>query len=87
MVGNAALILPSRSSHGGWRNLWRGMTAVSAWVLGVTGLALLAITSVPLLAKGFGFEPLAPSQWLLALALGGGLLLPFQVNKWLTSRR
>ena len=87
VVGNAALILPSRSSHGGWRNLWRGMTAVSAWVLGVTGLALLAITSVPLLAKGFGFEPLAPSQWLLALALGGGLLLPFQVNKWLTSLR
>ncbi len=87
VVGNAALILPSRSSHADWRNLWRGMTAVSAWVLGVTALALLAITSVPLLAKGFGFEPLAPGQWLLALALGGGLLLPFQVNKWLTSRR
>jgi Ca2+-transporting ATPase len=87
VVGNAALILPSRSSRTGWRNLWSGMTAVSGWVLGGTALALLAITTVPLLAKPFGFEPLGLAHWLLALALGGGLLLPFQANKWLVSRR
>ena len=87
VVGNAALILPSRSGHTGWRSLCSGMTAVSGWVLGVTALALLAITSVPMLAKPFGFEPLSPTHWLLAVALGVGLLLPFQVNKWLLNRR
>ncbi|QCB47823.1 cation-translocating P-type ATPase [Hydrogenophaga sp. PAMC20947] len=87
VVGNAALILPSRSSRTGWGTLWSGMTAVSGWVLGGTALALLAITSVPVLAGPFGFEPLGPAQWLLALALGAGLLLPFQANKWLLRRR
>lgn len=87
VVGNAVLILPSRSGRTGWRSLWSGMTAVSGWVLGATALALLAITSVPMLAQPFGFEPLSPAHWLLALALGGALLLPFQVNKWLVSCR
>ncbi|AOW15112.1 ATPase [Hydrogenophaga crassostreae] len=86
VLGNAVLILPSRSSRQGWRVLWVGLTAVSGWVLGATLLALLAITSLPLLSAPFGFEPLALTQWLLTLAVGGSLLLPFQGSKWLVGR-
>jgi P-type Ca2+ transporter type 2C len=86
VLGNAVLILPSRSSRPGWRALWLGMTAVSGWVLGATLLALLLITSVPMLARPFGFEPLAPLDWALALAIGCGLLLPFQLGKWWMGR-
>lgn len=39
---------------------WLLMAAVSGWVLGTTLLALVLITSVPLLAALFGFEPLDP---------------------------
>ena len=86
VLGNAVLILPTRSSRPRWQALWRGFTAVNGWVLGGTLLALAVITSVPLLATPFGFEPLSPVHWLVALVVGCGLLLPFQANKWLVAR-
>jgi Ca2+-transporting ATPase len=78
---NAALILPSRSASGSWRGLLAGLQPVSRWVLGGTLGALLAITSVPVLARAFGFVPLAPLHWALAFAAGLAMLLPFQLVK------
>jgi P-type Ca2+ transporter type 2C len=86
VIGNAALILPSRSSHTRWRELWAGLTSVSAWVLGGTLLALLTVTSLPMLSPAFGFVPLAPATWLVLLAAGVGLILLFQGNKLLVGR-
>jgi Ca2+-transporting ATPase len=78
---NAALILPSRSGQRRWRSLWAGLTSTSVWVLGGTMLALVVITSVPPVARAFGFAVLAPAHWLAALALGCSLLLLFQASK------
>jgi Ca2+-transporting ATPase len=87
VTANAALILPSRSARAGWRSLGAGLTSISRWVLAGTLLALLAVTVVPVLARAFGFVPLAPLHWLAALATGLALLVPFQWNKRLLHGR
>ncbi len=81
VTANAALILPSRSSQTSWHSLWSGFTPVSLWVLAGTLAALGAITTVPLLARAFGFAPLAAAHWLAAVAIGLSLLLPFHLHK------
>ncbi|MDO9202360.1 MAG: cation-translocating P-type ATPase, partial [Hydrogenophaga sp.] len=81
VAANAALILPSRSRQTSWRSLWAGLTPVSLWVLGGTLLALTAISTVPTLAQGFGFEALTAGQWALAMAAGLGLVMPLQLLK------
>jgi P-type Ca2+ transporter type 2C len=78
VTANAALILPSRSLQGGWRNLWAGLTPVSLWVLCGTLVALASITTMPWLAKAFGFSPLSPWQWILAAVAGAALVLVFE---------
>ena len=85
VAGNAALILPTRSSQTRWRSLWTGFTAVAAWVLAGTLLALTAIITVPVLAKAFGFTPLSALHWLAALSTGLALLVPLQLIKGLTA--
>ncbi|MDD0809323.1 cation-translocating P-type ATPase [Curvibacter sp. RS43] len=84
VAGNAALILPCRSPTGRWRDLFQGLPRLSAGVLLGTLLALGLVTTVPGLARAFGFAPL---PW----ALGAGVmfsalasLVVFQLNKrWL----
>ena len=78
VTANAALILPSRSLQGGWRNLWAGLTPVSLWVLCGTLVALASITTMPWLAKAFRFPPLSPWQWILAAGAGAALVLVFE---------
>ncbi|MCI5069817.1 cation-translocating P-type ATPase [Acidovorax sp.] len=78
VTANAALILPSRSLQGGWRNLWAGFTPVSLWVLCGTLVALASITTMPWLAKAFRFSPLSPWQWILAAGAGAALVLVFE---------
>jgi Ca2+-transporting ATPase len=87
VTANAALILPSRSSRTDWRSLGTGLTPVSRWVLAGTLLALLAVTVVPVLARNFGFMPLAPLQWLAALAAGLAMLPLLHLSKVLLARR
>ncbi len=81
VAANAALILPSRSRQTAWRSLWAGMTPVSLWVLGGTLLALTAISTVPMLAQGFGFVALTVGQWSLAMAAGLCTVVPLQLLK------
>ena len=52
--------------------------AISLWVLGGTLLALTAISTVPMLAKGFGFGALTAGQWALAMATGLCMVVPLQ---------
>ena len=81
VVANASLVLPSRSSQHGWRSMFCGLTAVSAWVLAGTMLGLLLVTCVPALARAFTFEPPALLQWLMAFMAGLSLLLLFEAAK------
>jgi Ca2+-transporting ATPase len=84
---NASLILPSRTARTDWRSLGAGLTPVSRWVLACTMLALLAVTAFPWLARNFGFVPLAPLQWLAALAVGLAMVPLLHLSKVLLMRR
>jgi Ca2+-transporting ATPase len=86
VTANAALILPSRSARTDWRSVGAGLTRVSRWVLAGTLLALLAVSAIPLLARGFGFMPLAPLQWLAALAAGLAMLPLLHLSKVFLAR-
>jgi Ca2+-transporting ATPase len=83
---NAALILPSRTARTDWRSLALGLTPISRWVLACTLLALLAVTAVPMLARPFGFLPLAPLQWVAALAFGLAMVPLLHLSKTLLLR-
>jgi|GEM_PF-2308799 len=65
------------SDDTGWRNMFSGLPAVAAWVLGATLVALLLVTMVPTLAASFRFAPLSFAQWLAAFGLGLAMVLPF----------
>jgi Ca2+-transporting ATPase len=86
VAANAALILPSRSRQTTWRSVWKGLTPVSLWVLGCTLLALSAISTLPMLAVGFGFEALTVGQWALAMIAGLGLTMPLYLLKHTVGR-
>ena len=81
VTGNAVLLFPSRFRHGGWRQLFAGLTATPLWVVTATAAGLLAVTSVPSLAHAFGFTPLPPATWLAAFVVGLALLPVFQLTK------
>lgn len=81
VAANAALLFPSRSPDPGWRQLFSDLSPVTAWVLGGTFLALIVITGVPSIASAFAFQPPPLYPWLIAFALGAGMLLFFEAGK------
>lgn len=81
VTANAALILPSRSSQAQWKRLWQKLTPTSLWVLGLTLLAMAAITSIETLAQPFRFAPLSAEGWLGSFLLGLLMLPAFQMIK------
>ncbi len=81
VTANAALIMPSRSARTEWQRLWYSLTPTSLWVLGITLLALAAITSIPVLAQPFRFASMSVQAWLASFLIGLFLLPCFQVIK------
>ena len=81
VTANAALILPSRSSQTQWKRLWQKLTPTSLWVLGITLLAVAAITRIEVLAQPFRFVPLSADVWLGSCLLGLLMLPAFQMAK------
>ncbi len=81
VTANAALIMPSRSARTEWQRLWYPLTPTSLWVLGITLLALAAITSIPMLAQPFRFASMSGQAWLSSFLIGLLLLPCFQVIK------
>lgn len=81
VVANAVLILPSRSAHSEWHRLWQKLTPTSLWVLGLTLLALMAITGIEWLSQPFRFAPLTLEQWIASVMVGLLLLPGFQTIK------
>jgi Ca2+-transporting ATPase len=81
VTANAALILPSRSAQTEWHRLWYHLTPTSVWVLGITLLALAAITCIPMLAQPFRFTPMSGQAWLGSFFIGLLLLPCFNIIK------
>ena len=81
VTANAALILPSRSSQPQWKRLWHKLTPTSLWVLGLTLLAMAAITRIDVLAQPFRFAPLTAEGWMSSFLLGVLMLPAFQIVK------
>jgi Ca2+-transporting ATPase len=81
VTANAALILPSRSARTEWHRLWYHLTPTSVWVLGITLLALAAITCIPVLAQPFRFTPMSGQAWLGSFFIGLLLLPCFNIIK------
>ena len=81
VTANAVLIMPSRSARTEWQRLWHQLTPTSLWVLGITLVALVAITCIPVLAQPFHFAPLSPQAWLGSFLIGLLLLPCFNVIK------
>lgn len=81
VTANSALILPSRSARTEWHRLWYHLTPTSVWVLGITLLALVAITCIPVLAQPFRFTPMSGQAWLGSFFIGLLLLPCFNIIK------
>ena len=70
--------------------LLRGYAVCLDWALAskaLVMLALLAVTSIPWLARNFGFLPLTPLQWLAALAAGVAMVPLLHLSKVILIRR
>jgi Ca2+-transporting ATPase len=79
VLGNVLLLLSSRT---GTQTLWQSLTVPNRTLWLVVGLttAVLALTLyVPWLASLFQFSPLAPADWLRAVALSAASLTWFRL--------
>ncbi len=81
VTANAALIFSTRALQSGWREIFAGLSSVSAWVLGGTLLGLAVITGVPAIAEAFTFQLPSLPQGLLAFGIGAGMLFLFETVK------
>ena len=78
VTANAALILPSRSPEASWRQMFSGLSPVTAWVLGGTLAGLGLIIAVPPIAGAFSFQPPPLSHGLMAFGVGVAMLALFE---------
>ena len=84
VTANAVLILATRSADLNWKDLRSHFTPISLWVLAVTFVALLTITTYIPLAEAFRFTPVSMLEWIRSL-LYGLLMLPIFIGlKWMT---
>jgi Ca2+-transporting ATPase len=82
VAGNLALILVNRS----WRlSIWQSFrqrrNPTLTWILTAAGTLLVLLLSVPWLRDAFGFGPMTPVDWLVALAAGMAGVAWFEVYK------
>jgi Ca2+-transporting ATPase len=88
VVGNLALILVNRS----WRlsiarTLVERRNRTIGWIIGIAGLFLVLLLTVPALRDVFRFGPIQPTDALVVLVAGFIGILWFEVYKAVASRR
>jgi Ca2+-transporting ATPase len=84
VTANAVLILATRSAYFNWKDLWSRFTPISLWVLAVTFVALVTITTYVPIAEAFRFTPVSTLEWMRSLLYGLFMLPIFLGLKWLT---
>ncbi len=88
VIGNLALILVNRS----WRlSIWRSFAERTNrtlyWILGVAGVLLVVLLTVPGIRNAFNFGPMSWREWLIALVAGFVGVSWFEVYKKLSPAR
>jgi len=88
VIGNLALILVNRS----WRlSIWQSFAERTNWtlywILGVAGVLLVVLLTVPGIRNAFNFGPMSLTDWLIALVAGFVGVSWFEVYKKLSSAR
>ena len=82
VIGNLALILVNRSWRlPVWRTFRERRNRTLKWVVGGAALLLVVLLSVPALRGAFDLGPLAPGDWLLAVAAGAAGVAWFEIYK------
>ncbi|MEQ4518097.1 cation-translocating P-type ATPase [Pseudarthrobacter sp. B907] len=82
VIGNLALILVNRSWRlPVWRTFRERRNRTLKWVVGGAALLLVVLLSVPGLRGAFDLGPLAPGDWLLAVAAGAAGVAWFEIYK------
>ena len=85
VTANAVLILATRSAHTNLHNLCSNFTSISLWVLAMTLVALVLVTTNTTLLYAFKFSPITISQWMTSFGFGLSLLTAFLVVQWLSN--
>lgn len=84
VVGNLSLILVNRSWRlPVWRTFRERRNRTLKWVVGGAALLLVVLLNVPGLRGAFNLGPLAPGDWLLAVAAGAVGVAWFEIYKTL----
>ena len=86
VTANAVLILATRSAHTNLHNLCSNFTSISLWVLAMTLVALVLVTTHATLLCAFKFSPITISQWMTSFGFGLSLLTAFLVVQWLSNK-
>ncbi|QDY91244.1 cation-translocating P-type ATPase [Arthrobacter sp. UKPF54-2] len=82
VLGNLALILVNRSWRlPVWRTFRERRNRTLKWVVGGAALLLVVLLSVPGLRGAFDLGPLAPGDWLLAVAAAAAGVAWFEIYK------
>ncbi len=82
VIGNLSLILVNRSWRlPVWRTFRERRNRTLKWVVGGAALLLVVLLSVPGLRGAFDLGPLAPGDWLLAVAAGAAGVAWFEIYK------
>ncbi len=88
VIGNLALILVNRSWRLGIvRSFIERKNRTLAWILGVAGVFLVLLLTVPALRAIFHFDPILPTDWLVVLVAGLIGVAWFEVYKAVTRGR
>jgi P-type Ca2+ transporter type 2C len=85
ITANSVLIVNSRAPRVGLRAAVGGFSKTGAWVLGITLLALAAVTLTPSLAGAFTFTALTWREWIVAFGIGSATFILYEAAKWFVS--
>ena len=82
VTANAILIVATRSATMRLTNLGSDFTSISLWVLAMTFVALVVVTTYPALIEAFKFTPVSVKQWLTSFGCGLLMLPLYLAFQW-----
>ncbi|OWW21152.1 ATPase [Noviherbaspirillum denitrificans] len=86
VLGNLALIVSSRALHSSFLSLIRIPNSAQWWILGMGGLAMAAVVSIPVLRAVFHFSPVKPVVWFAIPVVVVGMIVWFECIKQVFAR-